>query len=137
VRLRSDYFARLTAASLFCFIASAASAQTISQAQLHGCWRHELLKKVGEKVNGFSDLCFRADGKVYHASITPSGGGDELLNWELAALNRSLIINGQTCHINQGSNDAALFLSQCLYMGAWVRQCNRMTDDGTGCARGN
>lgn len=114
--------------------ASVAHAQSIEPTQLYGCWRREATKRIGESRIAFSDLCFRPDGTVYHASIAPEGGGDELLDWQLIVPKDHLVIDGQTCVLH-GSTERVLQLARCVYMGAWVRQCARMTEDGTGCAQ--
>src|SRR5437763_13192324 len=114
--------------SLFFLLVPSAQAQSLAPTQLYGCWRRDAPKKIGENRIAFSDLCFRPDGTVYHASIAPEGAGDELLDWQLIIPKDYLVIDGQSC-ILFGSNDAALHLARCLYMGAWVRQCARMTED--------
>jgi hypothetical protein len=109
-------------------------AQSFAPDQLYGCWRRDAPKKIGENRIAFSDFCFRPDGTVYHVSIAPEGGGDELLDWQLIIPKDYLVIDGQTCLLF-GSTDVVLQLSRCLYMGSWIRKCRGMTEDGTGCAR--
>lgn len=126
----------MIAAAMFlsAFAESFVQAQSLAPTQLYGCWRRDASKKIGENRIAFSDLCFRPDGTVYHASIAPEGGGDELLEWQLIIPKDYLVIDGQSCLL-YGSTEAVLHLARCLYMGAWVRQCTRMTEDGTGCTK--
>ena len=104
------------------------------EADFYGCWRHDSARKVEEKQGGFSVLCFRSNRTAHHISIAAEGGGDEELEWEFISKN-SLVIDGQTCLVQPGSNNTQLFLTRCLFMGAWVRQCTRMTEDGAGCPK--
>lgn len=124
-------------AALFCISALLTPIPLLAQsleADFYGCWRHDSARKIGEKQRGFSMLCFRSNRTAHHMSIAAEGGGDEELEWKFISKN-SLVIDGQTCLVQPGSNTAQLFLTRCLFMGAWIRQCTRMTEDGAGCPK--
>jgi hypothetical protein len=124
--------------ALFCISALLTSfplsAQSLGVVDFYGCWRHDSARKIGEKRGGFSVLCLRANRTAHYISIAAGGGGDEELEWEFIP-NNSLVIDGQTCLLQPGSNRAQLFLTRCLFMGVWVRQCTRMSEDGAGCLK--
>jgi hypothetical protein len=102
-------------------------------AEFYGCWRHNSAKKIGDKHVAFSVLCFRSNRTAYHATIAAEGGQDEQLEWEFIPTN-SLVIDRQTCLVLPDSNNEQLFLTRCLFAGAWMRQCTRMSEDGAGCS---
>jgi hypothetical protein len=130
-------FSALVAGLFFSFFAvQSVQAQTLTATDLYGCWRRDAPRRIGEERVGFTRLCFRSDRTVYQISFIPEGrefsGGDELKEWQLIP-NGTLVIDGESCLVMPGSKDASLFLARCTFLGAWVRQCTHMTEDGTGC----
>jgi hypothetical protein len=111
-----------------------AKAESVTASELYGCWRRDAPQKIGESRVAFDQICLRDDGTAYFISIAPEGGGDDSFEWYLITPKDRLVIDGQSCLIVPSSSHTHLFLARCLYMGAWVRQCTKMTKDGTGCA---
>ena len=133
-------------------VPSAASAQTPTQqappsapepgqpltdfqeTQFYGCWKHAGVRPIANRWTGYSILCFRKDRTVYYSYVSPEHGGDNLFEWRFVPDDK-LVIDEQSCSIWQGTTTEHLFLGRCLYMGAWIRQCSRMNDEGTACPR--
>jgi hypothetical protein len=102
--------------------------------QFYGCWKHAGVRPVANQTAGYSILCFRNDRTVHHFYISTEHAGEEEFEWRFIP-NYTLSIDEQSCTIQPGTNAEHLFLTRCLYMGAWVRQCVRMNNEGTACAR--
>jgi hypothetical protein len=119
------------------------NAQSVDGAQLHGCWKQDERWKQdelrgSEKWIAFSVICFSADQTTYHYSVSPFRGMEQPLEWRLADRDL-LVIDSQSCDADlrglPGTKPPeALWLSRCLYAGAWVRQCTLMNEGGKGCA---
>lgn len=112
-------------------------AQSVERAQLHGCWKHDErwkhdeLRSSGKGV-AFSVICFNPDQTTYLYSVSPFRATEQRLDWRLA--DRDLVvIDAQSCDVVNFSG-SRLWLSRCLYAGAWIRQCTLMNEGGKGCA---
>jgi hypothetical protein len=104
------------------------------ETQFYGCWKHAGVRPVANQWTGYSILCFRKDRTVHYSYVSPEHGGEDLFEWRFIPDDK-LVIDEQSCSIWQGTTTEHLFLGRCLYMGAWVRQCSRMNDEGTACPR--
>jgi hypothetical protein len=100
--------------------------------QFYGCWKHAGVRPVANQWTGYSIMCFRNNRTVYYSYVSPEHGRDDLFEWQFIQ-NDILSIDEQSCSILPGTNAEHMFLARCLYMGAWVRQCARMNNEGTGC----
>jgi hypothetical protein len=101
------------------------------ESQLYGCWKHAGVRPVANQWTGDAILCFRKDRTVHYNYIAPERGEADLFEWRLLP-DDTLSIDEQSCDM-EGTTAEILSLARCLYMGAWVRQCSRMNDEGTGC----
>jgi hypothetical protein len=104
------------------------------ESQFFGCWKHAGVRLVANQWTGYSILCFRNDRTVYYSYASREHGGEDEFEWQFIPKDK-LVIDEQTCGIIPGTTAEHLFLARCLYMGAWVRQCARMNNEGTGCPR--
>jgi hypothetical protein len=111
---------------------STSSPVDFQESQFYGCWRHAGARPIANQWTGYSVVCFRNNRTVYYSYVSPEHGGDDLFEWRFIP-NDTLSIDEQSCNILPGTNAEHLFLSRCLYMGAWVRQCAQMNNEGTGC----
>jgi hypothetical protein len=102
------------------------------ETQFYGCWKHAGVRPVANQWTGDAILCFRKDRTVHYHYISPEHGEADLFEWRFIPDDK-LVIDEQACDIWNGTTAEALFLGRCLYMGAWIRQCARMNDEGTGC----
>ena len=104
------------------------------ESQFYGCWKRAKLQPITNQQAGFSILCFRNDRTVYYFFISTEHGGEDLFKWRFVSKDK-LVVDEQTCRLMPGTNAENLLLGRCLYMGAWVRQCSHMNDEGTACPR--